>query len=124
MDEARKCLDGIGYSPLEQTFRANKRCDELQRLGTSFRPLSDDAGVTGTDNKIWDEFCQALELREGEVTDLYDKKLIDLRQFSYRVTDIELLKKLVNDTSEMLVIQKPKFGLLSKQAKAMRDRLD
>lgn len=119
----KKVLKGIEYGALEHTFRANKWCDELQELGIALRPLGYDAHLVGADREIWEEFCTTLERREGEVADLYDKKLWDLRQLPYRMKDVELLKQMLDVTATELVAQKAKFDLLARKAKTMRTRL-
>jgi chaperonin cofactor prefoldin len=126
MNEAREALKEIEYSSLENTFRARRWCDELQRLGQALRPLSQDAGLSGDDQQTWDEFCSALERREGEVVYLYIEKLYDFRRLAYPAySDLSLksLKEKVEDIRKRLVTQKAQFDHLAKKAEAMRKRL-
>lgn len=123
MDEARAALTEIEHSSLEDTFRARDWCDELERLGHALRPLGQDAGLSGEDLQIWDEFCVRLENREGEVALLYYEKLYDFRMLAYNENSFDALREKVEDISNQLVTQKAKFDLLAKKASAMRQRL-
>jgi hypothetical protein len=123
MDEAKEAIKKIESSSLADTFRANDWCDELQRLGEALRPLGQEAGLSEEDQRTWDEFCSALEQREGEVAKLYNDKLYDFRMLVYGDLSLESLKEKVKGISDQLVTQKARFDLLAKQAKATRQRL-
>jgi hypothetical protein len=121
--EARQDLQGIGHTGLEDTFRAMDWCDQFEKLGKDLRPLREDPGLSPNDQKIWDEFCETLEQREGEVAMLYDHKLYDLRRLASDDLSLETLKQEVDQILEQLVTQKARFDLLAKRAKAMRAQI-
>jgi hypothetical protein len=124
VDDIKTTLQEVGHDSLKDTFKANKWCDQLQELGIALRPLSIDANLLGSDREIWDEFCTALEQREDEVAKLYYEELLDLRDLPNKVTDVVLLKQMLNNIATQLVTQKAKFDLLAKRARSMRNHLN
>jgi hypothetical protein len=121
--EAREALQELEYDSLVDTFRAQQWCDELERLGHALRPLRHNAELSADDQQIWDQFCQHLEMREGEVAYLYLDRLYDFRQLAHRDLSLKELKEQVDKISKQLVTQKAEFDLLAQKAAVMRQRL-
>ncbi len=123
LDEARQALKRLDHGSLENRFRARNWCDRLQKLGQALRPLGQDSHLPKGDRKIWDEFCTALEHREGEVAMLYDLKLYDLRVLADGETSLASLASQAEEISSQLVLQKAQFDYLARKADAMHRRL-
>jgi chromosome segregation ATPase len=123
LDQAKHALEGINNEALEGTFRARNWCDRLERLGKAVHSLTDDAKLAGRNLEVWNEFCTAMEQREGEVALLYDDKLFQLRGLASTETSLVTLREKVDKISEELVTQKARFDYLAKKAEAERDRL-
>ena len=123
MDEAAQILMRVQQMGLKETMKAQDMCDELQRLGQQLRSLPYDRyGMAESEKVAWDELCRNLERREGGTSTLYDTKLYELRILPHTETALEHLKAVVEEISDLLVIQKARFDHLAKLAKAVRAR--
>ena len=123
LDEARHALSRLDHDRLADVFRVHDWCDEFEWLGNELAPLADELGLSQEDRDIWEEFCHSLSEREGEVAELYNSKLYDLRRLSEPQHSLDFIKDTVDHISETLVTQKAKFDLLAKKARAMRHRM-
>jgi hypothetical protein len=123
LHDAQQALRSIDHQALEETFRVRRWCDELERLGQALQPLGQEAKLAGNEQQTWNEFCVALERREGEVAWLYDSKLYDIRRLADKNLPFDALKSEVKEVSRQLIMQKAEFDLLAKQAEAMLRRL-
>ena len=86
--------------------------------------MGGDTRLPDSDRKTWNEFCAALEQREGEVAVLYDQKLYDFRGVARRNASLDAIKLDAELMSQQLVAQKAMFDLLAERARGIRRQLD
>lgn len=118
--EAQSALRSLEHDALESVFRARRWCDELEALGHDLSTLP--AGVSMEDAQTWEQFTQALMMREGEVAYLYENALYSVLSRAKSARSLAALKSYMQTVSEELVVQKAHFDLLAKQAAAMARR--
>lgn len=111
--QAAAALDRLQALGLESVMRAAELCNELERLGhelTGIEKLSE------ADAAEWEEFRSALQRREAGTSDLYDQKLLELRNLARHEPDLDALKRQVAAVSHELVMQKAEFEWLARRA--------
>ncbi len=118
--EAQSALRSLEHDALESVFRARRWCDELEALGRDLATLPGGVALEGA--QTWNQFTQALLMREGEVAFLYESALYSVLSKARSAPSLAALQSYMQTVSEELVVQKARFDLLAKQAAAMARR--
>jgi hypothetical protein len=113
--EAEAALERLQALGLESVIRAQDLCNELERLGHQLTGIEGLSG--GGDAAEWEQFRSVLQRREAGTSELYDEKLYELRTLAHREPDLEALKRIVQEVSHNLVVQKAEFEWLAKRAR-------